>query len=45
MNNFDKVGLIVIGAALFLIVLAWRMVAARIAPKWLTRILAPSARR
>jgi hypothetical protein len=45
MSNFDKACLIVIGMAFFAIVLAWRMVAADIAPKWLKKILAPPARR
>jgi len=45
MSNFDKIGLIAIGAAFFVMVLGWRMVAAGLAPKWLTRFLAPPVRR
>jgi hypothetical protein len=45
MSNLDKIGLIAVGAAFFVIVLAWRMVAVGIAPKWLSRFLAPPVRR
>jgi hypothetical protein len=45
MSNLDKIGVIAVGVAFFAIVIGWRMVAAGIAPKWLTRFLAPPVKR
>jgi hypothetical protein len=43
-NEFEKVGLLVLGAAFFLLMLGTRMTQAGIAPVWLKRFLLPPSR-
>jgi hypothetical protein len=45
MSQFETIGLISIGVVAFVVVTGARLVAAKMAPEWLVRLVAPPARR
>jgi hypothetical protein len=45
MSLFEKIGLIAVGVVAFVVVTGGRLVAAKMAPEWLTRLMTPPVRR
>jgi hypothetical protein len=45
MSQFDKIGLIAIGVIALVVVSGARLVAAKLAPEWLIRLMTPPVRR